>query len=155
MLFPWKHLKLEWKLKFHLHGRVQVNVHSLNPGFCLTADNPNGRDQHPLPSPEKPQRTIKMTLKDIEYPFPGISYRVKIRCHAISLSVQRLILMLTREVTEQWELQILMAVREAVMLSRKENGQVQSNMRSRAARLWTSSACSLAGLHYSNFEATW
>lgn len=62
---------------------------------------------------------------------------------------------LAREVTERWELHIRVSVSEAMMLSRRENGQVQSNLRTRAVRLWTSSLCSLMRLHLSNFEATW
>lgn len=62
---------------------------------------------------------------------------------------------LAREVTEQWELHVRVAVSGAMMLSRRENGQVQSNLRSRAVRLWTSSPCSYMRLHFSSFEATW
>lgn len=42
---------------------------------------------------------------------------------------------LSREVTELWQLHIQVAVRGAVMLSKRENGQIESKVRSRAVGL--------------------
>lgn len=124
----------------------------MNHRFYLTSEGPNV-DQNPLPSTEMSQRTIKTTLKGNSFPRYSLQSENKMS-HYLSFSADTnaSTCCLVREVTERWELHIRVAVSEAMMLSRRENGQVQSNLRTRAVRLWTSSLCSLMRLHLSNFK---